>query len=261
MPLPAAEQAGVAAAARLKADGIVALRGLPAAEVAQTKSFATAFPNLDGKIIVANPDQLEARVHNRVPVIAGYNRDERSPADGPQTVAAFEKEVQERFGELAPRVRQLYPYRNDAEAAQSGAQLNRDRSIAALLLWAEQRTAQGQPIYDYSFERTLPASDPARYGAFHSAELPYVFGTLESPGLAASDTDRAVSAEIQDRWLAFMRTGNPNPAGVASRWRRASSDPASVWRIGAKEGAPSITAERLSLFRDYARGGGRLGLF
>jgi para-nitrobenzyl esterase len=261
MPLPAAAEAGVAAVAQLKLDNIAALRAVPPAEVNKAKSFGTAFPNLDGKVVVANPDQLESPVRNRVPVIAGYNRDEISSADAPQTVEALKKEVQQRFGELAPRVLQLYPHGNDAEAAQSGAQLNRDRCLASLLLWAEQRAAQGQVVYAYSFERALPAGDPVRFGAFHSAELPYVFGTLDMPGVAATAADRSISTEMQDRWLAFMRSGDPNPKRVAAKWQRANSDVSSIWRIGAGHGASFITADRLAVFREYAAKGGRLGLF
>jgi para-nitrobenzyl esterase len=256
-----AEKAGLAAAAKLKAEGVAALRAATAAEVASARSLVTAFPNLDGKVVVANPEDLDARVSNRVPVIAGYNRDERAAADAPQTAADFDKDVRQRFGALAERALALYPHRSDAEAAQSGAQLARDRNVAALLLWAERRTAQGQPVFAYFFEQTLPESDPVRYGAFHSAELPYIFGSLDLPGLASSATDSRVSEEMQDRWLAFMQAGNPNPPGASKAWLRADSNPRSIWRIGATEAAPLIEAERLALFRDFVAQGGRLGMF
>ena len=238
-----------------------ALRAATAEEVASARSLVTAFPNLDGKVVAANPEDLDARVANNVPVIAGYNRDERAAADAPQTVADFDKDVRQRFGALAERALALYPHRSDAQAAQSGAQLARDRNVAALLLWAERRTAQRQPVFAYFFEHTLPGSDPGRYGAFHSAELPYVFGSLDLPGGAFSATDRRVSEDMQDRWLAFMHSGDPNPPGTSQAWPRADLDPRSIWRIGATEAAPLIDPERLALFRDFVAQGGRLGMF
>jgi hypothetical protein len=66
---------------------------------------------------------------------------------------------------------------------------------------------------------------------------------------------------MQDRWLAFMQAGNPNPPGASKAWLRADSNPRSIWRIGATEAAPLIEAERLALFRDFVAQGGRLGMF
>lgn len=256
-----AEKAGVAAAAKLNANDIAKLRAISAADLAKAASMAVALPNLDGKVIVANPEQLDARVATKVPVLAGYTRDEVLAASAPKTVAAFQQEVRKRFGALAERVLALYPHGSDAEAAQSGVQLARDRYISALLLWAEQRTAQGQAVYAYLFEQTFPGSDPALYGAFHSAEVPYVFGTVNLPDAKFTAADRRISDEMQNRWIAFMRTGNPNPGGTPVTWPRASADVKSILRIGAAGSGPAITSERLALFRDFVAQGGRLGFF
>jgi para-nitrobenzyl esterase len=256
-----AEKAGVAAAAKLNANDIAKLRSVPAADLAKAAAMPIAFPNLDGKVIVSNPEQLDARVASKVPVLAGYTRDEVMAATAPKTIAAFEQEVRKRFGALSDRVLALYPHATDAEAVQSGVQLARDRYISALLLWAEQRTAQGQSVYAYLFEQTFPGSDPALYGAFHSAEVPYVFGALNLPEVKFTAVDRQISDEMQDRWIAFMRTGNPNPAGASVTWPRASADVKSIWRIGATDSGAAITAERLAMFRDYVAQGGKLGFF
>jgi para-nitrobenzyl esterase len=256
-----AEKAGVAAAAKLNANDIAKLRAMPADDLAKAASMPIALPNLDGKVIVSDPEQLDARVTTKVPVIAGYTRDEVIAATAPKTMAAFEQEVRKRFRALSDRVLALYPHASDAEAAQSGVQLARDRYISALLLWAEKRTAQGQPVYAYLFEQTFPGSDSALYGAFHSAEVPYVFGALNLPEVKFTPVDQRISQEMQDRWLAFMRTGNPNRPGASEAWPRASSDPESIWRIAAADAGTAITAERLALFREFAAQGGRLGFF
>jgi para-nitrobenzyl esterase len=52
-------------------------------------------------------------------------------------------------------------------------------------------------------------------------DIPLVFGTLAAKGSqtgTAADA-RAASAAMQDRFVAFARTGEPNPAGTP-RWPR-----------------------------------------
>lgn len=54
-------------------------------------------------------------------------------------------------------------------------------------------------------------------GAFHSAELWYVFGTLERSWRPFTAADRALSARMLDAWTAFCKNGNPGwPAYKAS---------------------------------------------
>ncbi len=61
--------------------------------------------------------------------------------------------------------------------------------------------------YVYYFSRQLPGDDS---GAFHSAELWYVFGTLQYCWRPLTEQDRTLSNEIMDYWTNFMHTGNPN---------------------------------------------------
>ena len=50
-------------------------------------------------------------------------------------------------------------------------------------------------------------------GACHAVEIPFVFGTLDKPGMAVfvGDTPEAaqLSRNVQDAWLAFARSGDP----------------------------------------------------
>ena len=55
-----------------------------------------------------------------------------------------------------------------------------------------------------------------KYGAFHGAELPYVFDTHDE-WLPTNDKDRVLTREIQSYWLSFAKTGNPNN-GDAVTW-------------------------------------------
>lgn len=259
-PLAVAEAAGTATAAKAKKD-LAGLRAIPAADIKAVAPATIPLPVIDGKVMPVNPESPASPIVSKVPVIIGYTRDESPAADGPQTVTAFEAEVKKRFGALADRVLKLYPHANDAEAARSGAQLNRDRRVAGLILWAERRKSEGVPVYAYHFERVFPGVDPARYGAFHSSEIPYILGAMSLPGVNFTAKDRQISGAMQDRWLNFMRSGNPNSAKVKVRWPQTTLDPASIWRIDPADSAPLLDAERLALFREYQAKGASLGLF
>lgn len=74
------------------------------------------------------------------------------------------------------------------------------------------RDSLGFPVYEYEFLRELPTDEahPASaQGAFHSAELWYMFGTLGRSWRPFTEADYALSARMLDAWTAFCKTGNP----------------------------------------------------
>ena len=71
---------------------------------------------------------------------------------------------------------------------------------------------EGKPVYDYMFTRRLPGDDS---GAFHSAELWYVFGTLDRCWRPFTDADRRLSDKMLSAWTNFCKTGDP---GEDSGW-------------------------------------------
>ncbi len=60
--------------------------------------------------------------------------------------------------------------------------------------------------YAYLFARKMPGSE---HGAFHSAELWYVFGTLKRCWRPLEERDFALSEAMCDSWCRFMTEGNP----------------------------------------------------
>lgn len=66
--------------------------------------------------------------------------------------------------------------------------------------------------YSYQFTRNLPGDDedPAKdSGAFHSAELWYMFGTLDRSWRPFTKADYKLSKQMLDAWTLFCKTGNP----------------------------------------------------
>ena len=72
--------------------------------------------------------------------------------------------------------------------------------------------------YIYYFDINAPG-DGNR--AFHSCDLRYVFGTLDTGWRPYGDRDRAASEELLGYLSDFAKTGDPNGAGLPA-WRRAN---------------------------------------
>ena len=74
------------------------------------------------------------------------------------------------------------------------------------------RDSLGCPVYEYEFLRELPTDEdhPASAaGAFHSAELWYMFGTLGRSWRPFTQADYNLSERMLDAWTSFCKTGNP----------------------------------------------------
>ncbi|MBQ6380923.1 MAG: carboxylesterase family protein [Clostridia bacterium] len=67
------------------------------------------------------------------------------------------------------------------------------------------------PCWFYNFNRWLPGDD---MGAWHSADLLYVFSTLENNWRPFEETDYIISEQLSDAVSAFVKTGNPNCAAI-----------------------------------------------
>jgi para-nitrobenzyl esterase len=77
--------------------------------------------------------------------------------------------------------------------------------------------ASGQQVFVYRFDRSVPGKGEAELGAFHSLEVPYIFGSLrdrEWQWLPATSDDASLSGLLQTYWTNFAKTGNPNASGL-----------------------------------------------
>ena len=55
---------------------------------------------------------------------------------------------------------------------------------------------------------------PERLGTFHTAEIPYVFGSLQKRPWPWQRIDYELSDIISSYWMNFARTGDPNATGL-----------------------------------------------
>jgi para-nitrobenzyl esterase len=67
------------------------------------------------------------------------------------------------------------------------------------------------PAYVYYFDHRTPATPD---GATHGAEIPYVFGNLDTrPGSPAA-AEATLSDRMMNYWVNFAKSGDPNGAGL-----------------------------------------------
>jgi len=272
--LAAAEQTGAAFAKGAGAADIIQLRALSAVRVqaAMEKVLAepgteAGRPNIpflpvtDGRVLPADPDAPRAAMSSHVPLMVGYTADE-ALAPPSANIEQFERHVHSRYGASAERLLSLYPHGTNAEAAESARVLARDQYMASLVLWIEGRADAGRPpIFAYRFEQPVPVAQPPSFGAFHTAEVPYLFGAMDTKRRPYGDVDRRVSTLVQDYWLNFMRSGDPNGPGL-TRWSRTPAGGVGVMALGPQPTFTTAvsTPERMAALRDYAAAGGRLGM-
>jgi para-nitrobenzyl esterase len=241
---------------RAKATSFAQLRAMRAKDLLALfmgpNGAAPAFfplPVFDGKVVIGDPENPAAPISSKVPLIVGFNRDEASAPR--MTAAQFPATIKAIYADLADRFLAVYPHATDEEAARSARELAQDKQIAGLLNWAGRRAAtSGQRVYVYLFDHAYPGVDAGSLGAFHTAEVPYVFGTLGAAAGPVTADDRRIVEQMQTRWLAYMAKGDPSVPGAD--WPDAQRAPGSVMFLGDKPGirAP-MSAERLALFRDY----------
>jgi para-nitrobenzyl esterase len=173
---------------------------------------------------------------NDVPLLAGWNHDEGSfsvaYAPNKPDVESLKALAQKDFGEKSAEFLKSYPAETDAQALRAQEDYAGDRFIAwSTWRWIEAQGMTGkQPVYRYRFD-LAPPSDPKapQMGAYHSAEIEYVFGQLDSkPHMDWRASDRQLSAEMQKYWANFARSGDPNGPGLA-KWPPYS--PAGGWQV------------------------------
>ena len=167
-----------------------------------------------------------AGAQNNVPLIVGSNADEGASLGGggrgPMTVADYGKYARDTYGRLADVFLTTYPASSDAAALAGRIGSYTDQSFGwEMRTWARMMDTVKSDAYLYFFSRVPPGPDAGRTGAFHAAEIIYVFDNLgKSPytyaNRAYDDTDRKLSHLMAAYWVNFAKTGNPNGEGLSA---------------------------------------------
>jgi para-nitrobenzyl esterase len=246
-PLAQAEEADAKFAESIGAHSLVELRAKPAAELLQAaaKQNAVRFaPDIDGYFLPRSVREIFASgQQSHVPLLAGWNRDEGSyrgifGKDEP-TAANFIAFAHKHFGDQADEFLKLYPADSDEQSKRSAQDLAGDQFIAySTWKWLEMQSATGNAtLYRYEFDDAPPAlANAESRGAYHSAEIEFVFGMLASKNLPWRTEDKELSDLMSSYWSNFAKTGDPNGTGLPA-WPAYNRDHYTVMHLDANSHA------------------------
>lgn len=182
----------------------------------------------------------EGKQHD-VPVLIGSNADEGTMFTPPSmTPAAYQEGVRRQYGDLADDFLTTYPAQTEEEAWTSQVAIFTDATFGwEMRTWARMMDTVPAPAYLYFFSRVPPAPEGdafGHYGAYHTAEIPYVFDNFGVSASLHADrdydaTDRELSNTLASYWVNFAATGDPNGAGLPE-WTAFDADADEALEIG-----------------------------
>jgi para-nitrobenzyl esterase len=252
------EQSGLKFAQRVGVDSLAGLRAKPAAEIQRiaipppdgTSANVSRFrPYVDGYFLTTAPhDVFLAGAENTHSLLAGSNANEGTTlVPTPVTEAQIKNRIESRYGSRAEEYFKIYPVHSDQEAWQANIDAVRDYMAGTAL---EIATVENKhPAYVYYFDRHPPGHDSDRYGAYHSAELVYVFNNLGSVKRPWTETDRKLAGIMSSYWVNFARTGDPKGTGLP-HWPAYGTTSARGIELGTQVKPASLPpAERLNALK------------
>jgi para-nitrobenzyl esterase len=188
--------------------------------LAPQKAFATgAIQKVDLLIGLNGREFSVFRIAAEMAAKRAGNKDERNDDPG-AALAGLAETVRPLYGSQTNEAVSSYLGEIRANPSQ-GADHAMNDMLAACPIGAVATlvNAKGQKVFVYEFNRTVPGKGEANLGAFHSLELPYVFGAFDDSSwrwLPVTDVDRTLAGSIQSYWINFAKTGNPNAPGLPS---------------------------------------------
>lgn len=224
--LPAAEAQGRELARAAGVETIAALRAKPAAELLQLAGPLTRDgrlsigPVVDGWLLPDHPGRAFATgKQGRVPLLIGSNARELTTLTGllpafERNLAGYRGWLAQTAGPAAGRLEEIYPATSDADVQRALVDAFTDLAFTCPSRFAARSmTGIGAPAYLYQFTRVPPGGDAL--GAYHGAELSYVFGS-RLPWLPQAAVDGELATLMQRYWVAFATTGKPDAEGLVS---------------------------------------------
>ena len=237
-PLAEGEKVGLELQKRLGAQNLAAMRNVPADRILalqEENQLGLSVPGVrapsvvDGYFWTGTKEQAFASHQaSDVPVIASSNGDDldsvRYKLTRARTVADYKAIAHEMYGAAADQFLQLYPVETDTDAqpmahraAMENGMMMNSRSCAEVQ--AKYGTA---PVYIDTFVHKHPYApgvkiadqDTATVGAYHTADVPYWFDTLDTYNWQRStrvwtEYDRELTDGMTGALIAFAETGSP----------------------------------------------------
>ena len=246
------EQQGVKYAEAKGAHSLADLRALPAADFFKNTPGAPGVggPVNDGWVIPAQ------RPPREVPLMVGMVTGDTAFASmfGPQappTVAGYKSGAQKMYGDRAAAFLQLYPVDKDGDVPAAKAASQVDRGRVSLDVWCEGQVKRSGKVYTYDFDHGIPWPEHPEFGAFHSAELPYIFETLKVMDRPWTPEDFKLADTLSSYWSNFAKSGDPNGSGLP-KWPAFDPDSHATMELGDHVGPiPEADPAKVEFFAGY----------
>ena len=215
-------------------------------------------PIIDGYFLTDDLAAVyEAGNQNDTPMLSGFNADEGSafPGYGQLTADALKGMVEAQYGVSADAFMAHYPVSTNEQAGEAQVMSGRELAAVALHDIAQARAVHAQtPEYIYYFERGIPWPSRPEFGAFHTAEVPYVFNNLKWLDRPWEEMDHELADRVSSYWAHFARNGDPNGAGLPE-WPAYQDAPYQVMVLGANPAVADMPAseERRTFLQTVVR--------
>lgn len=208
-------------------------------------------PVYGGSLLPTDPERaITSGRMNRVPVLHGINRDEQrlhvwgyetAKYQGSLPAGQYPAEIRQAFGVDASRVLREYPLRRYDSASHALAAALTDAQPAASTVDSAAAFSRRVPTFTYEFADDdapwfIGFAQPYPMGAYHAAELPYLFDVGNTEPLTPAQ--RRLGDRMIGYWAAFARGGDPNTSG-APAWHRSEPHRPAVQAL-----APSASEAR-----------------
>jgi para-nitrobenzyl esterase len=233
--LKTAEDGGLSLQKMLGVKDLAAMRALPADSILhQSQKIANVryAPIRDGRVLPIDLNKaLMNGQFNQVDLIGGWvTGDGGLFGDQKMDKDAFDKYIQEHYGDKADKLLKLLPHETSDQISSSMQKLTLINFAVAGPYEYSRYNNKSTYIYEFSHVPTDKPGFP-NYGAFHTSDVPYALHTLHLWKRPWKDVDYDVETAMSAYWLNFIKTGNPNGSGLP-KWTSFKSN--NILEIGDK---------------------------
>jgi len=209
--------------------------------------------SVDGAFLPDHPMRLfDAGTFSHVPYMLGANSDEGTlffiGADPIETPAEYTAALTARFGGLTPQIEALYPVGSFPSPQDAFVRVVGDASLVCSTFDVARRVlaAKNRRTYVYNFARVPPVAvvQILKLGAFHGAEIPYVFNSVPVP----TPGDALLSSKMQEYWTSFAKRGRTPRATRSKGWPPFKASNWQMLRLSA-----IADGELITKLRDFRR--------
>ncbi len=188
------------------------LRKLPAEELA-SEAYTQHHITVDGYVLAEMPyESYKKGIHNEEAILHGANAEESGPFIilDHANMSNYTAKIRNYFGAYTDEILKIYPAATDDEADRYWAEIYGSVFFNYPHYCLDRLAVQNSiPAYEYLFTK-----HNGRLGCWHSGEMVYCFGNIPESSSLYDAKDRELSRTMTAYWLNFMRTGDPNGAGL-----------------------------------------------